>query len=610
MTFDRNSIDKFPAQPGVYVMKGKKEAILYVGKAKNLRQRVRQYFISGGDGREMIPALVSQIETIETIVVLSEKEALLLENTLIKNHQPKYNALLKDDKSYISLMITTKDQWPTIRLVRYKGKPKGNGLYFGPYTSAYSARQTLDLLNKVFPLRQCSDQELIRRTRPCILYDMKRCIAPCVNRCTKEEYDNYVSRAVKFLRGRDQEVIDDLYQEMHRASQELEFERAALILTSIRALERTFEAQHVHKVNGKDTDVFGIYREGHAVMVCQLLYRHGKLVGNNSFIFSDLAQDDEELLSSLMLQHYEAMDNLPHEVLLPIRLADSRAVEEILCGMAGKNVELIVPQRGDKARLIEIAVSNAKANYQREHDAKAVRERMLLEMEEKLRLNRFPRRIECFDNSNIQGAEPVSALVTFTDGERDTKRYRLYKIRSTTTPDDYATMQEVLTRRYKRAKETNDLPDLLIVDGGKGHLNIAMRVLSELDISTVDVIGVAKEEGRHDRGVTQEQIFLPNVKDPILLRPTSPVIFLLQRIRDEAHRSAIQFHRKRRSKGTIKSQLDEIAGIGPAKKKALLKTFGSLKGIRDASEEELKKVTGISKVNVDAIRKALFKSSQ
>lgn len=605
MTFDRTSIDKFPMQPGVYVMKGKRDNVLYVGKAKNLRQRVRQYFVPGRDGREMIPALISQIETIETIVVLSEKEALLLENNLIKSHQPKYNALLKDDKTYISLMITTKDPWPTIRLVRYKGKPKGNGLYFGPYTSAYAARQTLDLLNKVFPLRQCSDQELARRTRPCILYDMKRCIAPCVNRCTKETYNNYVDKAVKFLRGRDEEVIDDLYDEMQRASAALEFERAALILTSIRALERTFEAQHVHKVNGKDADVFGIYREGHNVMVCQLLYRHGKLVGTNSFIFSDLAQDDEEILSSLMLQHYEAMDDVPHEILLPVALSDPLAMEEILQSMAGRNVQLLVPQRGDKARLLEIAAHNAKANYQREHDAKVVRERMLLEMEEKLRLNRFPKRIECFDNSNIQGSDPVSALVAFTDGERDPKRYRLYKIRTTTTPDDYATMQEVLTRRYRKAKETNDLPDLLIVDGGKGHLNIAMRVLSELDISTVDVIGVAKQEGRHDRGVTQEQIFLPNVKDPILLRPTSPVIFLLQRIRDEAHRCAIQFHRKRRTKGTIKSELDEIPGIGPTKRKALLKHFGSVKNIREASEEELKKVPRLSQTNVQAIKKAL-----
>ena len=605
MTFDPASIDKFPVQPGVYVMKNQKGTVLYIGKAKNLRQRVRQYFAPGGDGREMIPALVSQISTIETIVVLSEKEALLLENTLIKNNQPKYNALLKDDKTYISLMITIKDRWPTIRLVRYKGKPKGHGLYFGPYTSAYSARQTLDLVNKVFPLRQCSDQELTRRTRPCILYDMKRCIAPCVNRCTKEEYAHYVDRAVNFLRGRDQEVIEDLYEEMKRASEELEFERAALILTSIRALERTFEAQHVHKVNGKDADVFGIYREGHAVMVCQLLYRHGKLVGSHSFAFSDLAQDDEELLSSLIIQHYEAMDNLPHEILLPVALSDTHAMEEVLRAMAGKNVEIIVPQRGDKARLLEIAVNNAKANYQREHDARVVREHMLLEMEEKLHLNRFPRKIECFDNSNIQGTEPVSALVTFTDGERDTKGYRLYKIRSTTTPDDYATMLEVLTRRYRKAKETNDLPDLLIVDGGKGHLNVALRVLSELDISTVDVIGIAKQEGRHDRGMTQEQIFLPQIKEPILLRPTSPVIFLLQRIRDEAHRCALQFHRKRRSKGALKSELDQISGIGPAKRKALLKHFGSVKNIRQASEEELLKVPGLSKANLAAIRQGL-----
>jgi len=606
MTFDRENLDTFPTQPGVYLMKGKQDEVLYVGKAKNLRQRVRQYFLPRGDGRFIIPYLIAKVEKIDTIVVFSEKEALLLENTLIKQHKPRYNALLKDDKSYIALKINNKHPWPMISLVRYKGTPKPDGLYFGPYTSADSARKTLDLLNRLFPLRQCSDQELARRTRPCILYDMKRCIAPCVNRCTKEEYDHHVERTIKFLRGQDREILKELYEEMHLASENLEYEKAGSYLKTIQYIERTLEGQAVDKPSGVDSDTLAIFREGEEVILTQLLFRGGKLTGSRYYDFGSIAEEDVELIETFLIQHYEKQSELPKEILLPVLPDDADAITDIIS--AGKRrVQLLAPQRGEKRLLVDMAYTNAEATFKKEKDAKTIREKTLLEMQERLHLSRYPRVIECFDNSNIAGTLVVSSLVAFYEGAKDTSRYRKYKIRSISGADDYGALREALERRYRKAKEENNLPDLLVIDGGKGHLNVALKVLQELNIISVDVIGVAKEESRHDKGMTVEQIFLPNLKDPILLKRTSPVLFLLQQIRDEAHRTAITFHRKLRTKKNVSSALDEIRGIGPAKRKTLLNHFGSLKKLLEASEEEIKAVPKISKSNVKAILEFIAK---
>lgn len=608
MPFDIKKLDLFPTAPGVYVMKNSHGAVLYVGKAINLRQRVKQYFSPGGDGRLMVPFLVAKVEEIETLVVTSEKEALLLENTLIKQHRPKYNALLKDDKTYIALKLTTKHPWPRLQLVRYKDKPAPDGVYFGPYTSAHSARQTFDLLSKIFPMRQCTDQEFARRTRPCILYDMKRCIAPCVNRCTKEEYQQLVDRTVKFLRGKDKDVLKELYSELDQAAAQLEFERAGEILKTIRQIENTIEHQNVDRPFGNDIDAIGIFRQGEEVVLCQLFFRDGKLIGSRVNHFANIAQDDEELLESFLLQNYEKQEDLPKEILLPVDLKDTSVIEEILFSQRRRAVRILVPVRGEKRALVEMARVNAETSFKKEKDVQAIREKTLLEMQERFHLQRYPKRIECFDNSNTSGSELVSALIVFTEGQKDTSRYRKFKIRTVEGPDDYGAMQEVLMRRYKRAKEENNLPDLIIVDGGKGHLNIALQVLRELNIITIDVIGLAKEEGRHDRGMTHEQVFLPNIKDPIILRKTSPILFLLQQIRDEAHRFALAFHRQRRTKKTLKSAMDDIPGIGPVKRQRLLKYFGSVKKLREASAEELQKVPGISGANIETII-AYFRTS-
>ncbi|PJD95381.1 MAG: excinuclease ABC subunit C [Parachlamydia sp.] len=602
MPFNPATLTLYPTHPGVYLMKNGQGVVLYVGKAKNLRLRLRQYFAPGGDGREMIPFLVPQIDQIETISVISEKEALILESNLIKTHQPKYNALLKDDKSYVALKINIKHEWPLLSLERYRDKPKGNGLFFGPYAHAGAARKTLDLLHRLFPLRQCSDAEFARRTRPCILYDMKRCIAPCVKKCTPEEYQTQVERTIKFLRGQNKEVLQELYKEMEAYASDLEFEKAALILGTIKQIEKTMEPQYVDSVSGKDADALAIYRQGEEVMLCQLLFREGRLTSSQCFNFTKIAEDDQELLSSFLLQHYRHQDFIPHEILLPIPIEDAKPLMDLLSENRPRKVQIYAPQRGGKNVLVEMAQSNAEASFRKEKDELTLRENTLLAMQERFHLANYPRRIECIDNSHISGAEPVSSVIVFTDGKKDRQSYRKYKIKQAGASDDYGFMHEVLSRRYAKAKSENTLPDLLIVDGGKGHLNIALKVLADLDVISVDVIAVAKEQGRHDKGLTVEQVFLPNLKDPIILKATSPVLFLLQQMRDEAHRVAITFQRQRMHKSTITSSLDQVRGIGPVKRKALLLYFGSVKKIKEASEEDLKKVKGINSKDIEQLR--------
>lgn len=595
---DKLKLDKIPTDPGVYLMKNQEGIILYVGKAKNLRQRVKQYFIPGGDGRPMIPFLMSQVVDIETIILSSEKEALLFESTLIKRHQPKYNALFKDDKSYIAIKVT-KHHWPMLQLVRYKGQPKPDGLYFGPYTSAQNAREMLDVLQRMIPLRECSDQELARRTRPCILYDMKRCVAPCVEKCTKEEYDSLVKQAIQFLRGQNQELINHFYEKMKLASDSLDFERAADILKTIQSIEKTLEQQHVDKPLGIDADALGIFREGEEVWLSQLIYKSGRLIDVHHYSFTNIAETDEELFISFLMQHYDPIHVPPREIIIPINLPEIKSLQELLASTVGYKVEITVPQRGDKKQLIEMAQANASSAFKRGKDQQAIREKALLEMQEKFGLNKYPKRIECVDNSHLSGSELVSAIVSFNEGEKETKNYRTYKMRTASFSDDYAALYEVLTRHLKRSE--SHLPDLLIIDGGRGHLNIAVKVLEELNITTVDLISVAKEEARHDKGLTAERIFLPQVKDPIQLSPNSQILFFIQRIRDEAHRFVIGFQKKRRSKIALKTVLDDIPGIGPIKKKRLLRHFGSLKKIQEATIEEISQVSTFSQKNAEEI---------
>ncbi len=594
MSFDPRSLALYPDQPGVYLMKGEQGQVLYIGKAKNLRARLKQYFADYGDQRNMVPYLTAQVETIETIIALTEKDALILENNLIKLHKPKYNVLLKDDKTFVSLVIT-RHKWPMIRMVRYKGSPKNDGIYFGPYTNALAARQTYDLISKLFPLRQCSDAELACRQRPCLLYDIKRCIAPCVNNCTEEEYGKHVESATRLLKGQDKEVVAELKRLMKAASDTLEFEKANAYLQMIHQIEHVTEVQHVDNPAAKNCDVLGLYREADAVMIALLFFREGKLIGSEHFSFHLIASDDSEIIESFLIQHYKNLPKLPAEIFVPIELAQKLDLEELL------QITIHAPQKGKKKDLVEMAFRNAKALFVREQDARSLKEKMLLDLQETLQLNRFPRRIECFDTSNISGTDPVASLVSFINGEKDKSRTRLFKIKGVERADDYTAMRQVLERHFIKEKEKGDFCDLLIVDGGKGQLNIALEVFQKLGIASIDAIGLTKEDARHDKGLTQEKIYVPHRKDPFLIDPRSPLLFLLQKIRDEAHRQAIEFHRKRRSKRTFSSELDDIPGIGPIKKKKLLQHFGSVKALKAAKEEKIRTVPGIHKQDLETL---------
>ena len=602
MSFDNKSLDLLTIEPGVYLMKDRSGKILYIGKAKNIKKRVKQYFVPGRDGRLMIPYLTSQIAKIDTIVTFSEKEALLLENTLIKQHQPKYNILLKDDKTFISLTLNHRHTWPMIKLIRYKGKPKGDGLHFGPFTSSFAAKQTLELMNHVFPLRQCSDRELQSRSRPCLLYSIKRCLAPCVNKCTKEEYDVEVDHVIEFLKGQNNKIVEDLEKEMHEASERLEFEKAGALLQRIHQIKHVTQntVSLVHS-KGKDCDVFSLYQEGKYHLIVQLVFREGKLIGADHYPFQELVSNEEEIWESFIIQHYSQASKIPPEILLPIELKNKKTIEEILFEKTKTKVKLLAPKMGEKYKLLELAKKNAKSVFHQEQEELFKREEMLLDLQDLCELTRCPVRIECFDTSNISGTDLVACMVSFVDGMPDKKRTRLFKIRNVTKSDDYGALREVLMRHYTKSKANDDLPDLALIDGGKGQLNVALDVFRELEIASVDIISLAKEESRHDKGLTKEKIFIPHKKDPILLPPRSSSLFILQRIRDEAHRVAITFHKKRREKRIIQSSLDQIPGIGPKKRTLLLKCFGSIKKIKEATKEELEAIKGLTKKDIESL---------
>ena len=594
----------FPQEPGVYIMRSESKKVLYIGKAKNLRSRIRQYFQEGGDGREMIPHLIAQVVDIDTIVALSEKEALLLENSLIKQHKPKYNVALKDDKTYLSLMINPHEEWPTLRMVRFKGKPQEKGEYFGPYTSGFAARQAHETLLRAFPLRQCSDHELKSRKRPCLLYGMKRCIAPCTNECTREEYDILVNNVISFLKGKDTTLLHELEEKRAKLSEALEFEQAAHIHEQVKSLRRMSDNRRYHqRYNIPDTDVLSIARlpTGEAA-VTKMMIRGCHFKESLNFYISQTLQADDDVLTSFILQHY-AKTASPAQFFTPYDLHPS--LPEILEEMGHLNLKIITPQKGEKKKLIEMATKNAHA-YLTSHAAEEQEmEEFLLKLQEACQLTQFPSRIECFDTSHMSLENPVASMAVFIDGKKSPQESRRYKIKHAELSEDYNSMKEALTRRFTRGKKEFNLPNLLILDGGKGQLNLAVKILADLDITGIDIIGFAKEDARHDKGLSQERVFTTTQAEPILLPPKSPLHFFLQKVRDESHKMAIEYHRKRKSKALIKSALDSVEGIGPKKKKALLKHFGSVKRIKEATIEELQEVSGISQKDATNLHNSL-----
>ena len=586
-----------PAKPGVYLFKDTTDAVVYVGKAQNLKSRVKQY-LRGGDGRLQVPFLVDNVADVEVVVTRNEKEALLLEITLIQKHKPKYNIRLKDDKSYWHLKVTTNtEEWPRLLLTR-QVKKDGNK-YLGPFHSSISIRQTLDTSRTVFPVRTCSNSVFNNRTRPCLEYQIKRCLGPCTESVDPAEYRRHIDNAVLLLQGKNTSLVKTLNERMSDASDEMRYEEAARYRDQIRAIERTGLSQHVSTPHGNDQDIFGIYREGGVIEGQILFIRAGKLQGNQGYSFDDNEVPDDQTISELLTQFYYGTRFIPDEIILPVSIEDLEVRAEILSERKGRRVSIVHPQRGNKVRLIEMAVENARQSFVEKRQTNEQREKTTESLRRALRLRNSPKRIECFDISNIQGTGVVASMVVFDECEPAKDSYRRYRIKTVEGQDDFASMYEVITRRYQRALAENTLPDLLMVDGGKGQLNVAVAVLQELKIDTVDIISLAKmrtKRAAFDETIEQseERVFLPNRKDPIVLRRNSTALFLLQRLRDEAHRFAITFHRSVRSKERLRSNLDAIPGVGPAKRRSLLRHFGSLTGVRAADLSEIIAAPGIS----------------
>jgi excinuclease ABC subunit C len=595
-------------------MRDERGKVIYVGKAKDLRGRVRAYFHSP-DGRCQVEFLVRRVADIETLVTSSDKEALILENNLIKQYKPRYNIRLKDDKSYLSIKVTTQHAWPRIFTTR-KIVKDGNR-YFGPFSSAVAARETLDIIEKHFLLRNCTEHNFKNRSRPCLQYQIKRCLAPCVLPVSQEEYRERVRQAILFIEGKQSELLAELKHRMAAKSEALEFEAAAKIRDQIQAVEKTLEKQRMVAHWGSDQDVFGLYREGGFIEVQVLFVRQGKLTGSQSYSLEDLEFPDGEVMGALLTQFYQGHRFIPDEILLPVELEDSEVREEYLRENKGKRVSIFSPQRGDKRELVDMARENARQSFSERHDQEKARERMLQELQLKLRLKNYPQRIECFDISMLHGAHAVGSMVTFVNGEPDKARYRHYRIRSidaSSGGDDFGMMLEVLKRRFTRGKSEEDLPDLVVVDGGKGQLAMALAAMAEVGVKGVEAVGLAKMRVQSaprsaDIERSEERVFLPGQSNPVILKRNSNALFLLQRVRDEAHRFAITHHKKLRTRQTLFSALDGIPGIGGARKRALLRAFGSIKRIEAATLEELLKVPSMNEKTAREILQSLRTSS-
>jgi excinuclease ABC subunit C len=676
-------LEGLPTAPGVYIMKDHRGKPVYIGKAAVLRNRVRQYFQPAtGDSRDFVPLLEGIITDIETVITSNEKEALLLENTLIKKHQPRFNVNLKDDKNYLVLRLDPAAEWPRLEVVRKLGED--GAFYFGPYHSATSCREALRVVNRHFQLRTCTDHVLHNRRRPCLQYQIKRCPAPCVLPVAPEAYADQVRDVGLFLDGKSDELMDRLRGRMKEAAARTDFEVAADVRDQVRALEVTLEEQRVVSADFCDQDVIGFHREGIALEIVVMSIRGGKLGGNRAFSFTGQEFPDAELLSSFIGLYYDLGAPPPDEVLLPVEIEDAALKAEWLgerraasvIGARHRKVEVLVPQRGDRRRLVELALKNAASSFSSRRNARADTELALGKLQKRLKLPKLPRVIECYDVSHIQGFATVASMVVFVDGKPEKSRYRTYKVRAPGRAggeprnDDFASMYEVLSRRFRRAREESTqgqsdgasergwaLPDLIVIDGGKGQLGMALAAARDVGIDVrpgvgLSIVGLAKERDSLEGGGIEpdavvevapeapveaapaeappveapveeiepkggrkgkskaskaetvkmpDRVFLAHAKDALLIRPNSAEMFILQHLRDEAHRFAVTFHRSQRRRLTLRSALAEIPGIGEARQRLLLRHFGSVKKIREASLEDLAGVPGMTRGSAVAV---------
>jgi excinuclease ABC subunit C len=662
-------LNSLPHRPGIYLMKDAEGTILYVGKAISLYNRVRSYFQESTDLSPKNRSMVAKIDDIEFLVVKNEVEALVLESNYIKQYRPKYNVLMRDDKNYPYIKVALTEDFP--RIYRVRSFQRDGNRYFGPYTNSGAVDATLDLLNKLFAYRTCRydasnwappgngeppeswKQKLL--TRPCTQYYIHRCIAPCVAYCTREEYDAIIKQVILFLEGKHDEVLEDLQGRMERAAENLQFEEAARIRDRIKAVERVLEKQRIINTEGQDDqDVIGFASGDDETCALVFFFRSGKLVGREYFILQGTRDSSPgEIMTSFLQQFYESSPHVPTEIIAEAEPDDRIVVQNWLkekrkgTADGASSVTISVPKRGDKVRLIEMVKQNAQEILEQQRikwlsDSQKT-QLALEELQEALNLATPPQRIECYDISNTQGTNSVGAMVVFEGGRPKNSEYRRFKIKSVEGANDYASHQEVLRRRFRKAagavvqasvlsedglavlddgavgadfsddtdgaqgKERNQfehewvMPDLVVIDGGKGQLNAALEVMQELKLD-IPTIGLAKEEGSHTRLDTAEAIFTPGASEPIMLPRNSQALYLLQRARDEAHRFGITYHRKLRSEHTFKSVLDEIPGIGPKRKQALMKHFGSVRAIGAASVEDLAALDGMTRDAAEKVK--------
>ncbi|MEZ4227734.1 MAG: excinuclease ABC subunit UvrC [Polyangiaceae bacterium] len=636
----QEKLDALPARPGCYVFRDRKGKNLYVGKAKSLRSRVRSYFQQGSsDVRAFIPLLLKTVADLETFVTSTEKEAAILENSLIKERQPRFNVKLRDDKEYLTLRLDLRGEsqggqrWPRLELVR---RPNDDGArYFGPFHSATAARRTLHLVEKHFQLRTCSDSELASRKRPCLQYQIKRCPAPCVYPIDEDHYAQQVRSVALFLEDRHDELSQELEARMYDASEAMQFELAATYRDQLRAVSVVRQQQRVVLVTDRDQDVMGLYREGDLVELAVLYVRKGRVVEAATFSYPRVELPDDELVAAFLRDHYAeegpASAWIPDEVLVPELPEGAEGVAEWLSerraavleaqGQRARRCQVLAPARGPRRHLLELAMDNARHAFSEKKRAGEDMEERLARIQQRLRLPALPRRIECCDISHLGGRDTVGSIVALKDGKPDKARYRSFQVRLASEGDDYGAMYEVLSRRFLRGKKAAeqaplearvsrsevewDLPDLFVVDGGRGQLGVALTAARDLGLFDLPIVGLAKERERPGEEKVVDRVYLPGQKNPVALKQNSPELYMLAHARDEAHRFANRGRKQLGKRRRLGSQLDEVPGVGPVLRKALLGAFGSVARIRRASDAQLLAVRGVGKKQVAALREVL-----
>ncbi len=651
-----DKVKKLPHSSGVYLFKDGVGKVIYVGKAKDLRNRVQNYFREGGDSRFHVQFLLKRVAELDYMVTETEQEALILENNLIKKHRPRYNIFLKDDKTYVNLRMNINHPFPRLTVIR---NPRSDGaLYFGPFASAGAVRATLRTIGRIFPLRTCTDTELKIRKRACLYYFIKRCPGPCVDLIDPQDYKETVNKVIMFLKGKGNELVKSLKKKMELLSAERRYEEAARTRDQIWSIQRTLEKQRITSPQKAERDVFGVYRKNELLVIHSLYVRDGKLSGGDAFAFSNASLSTEEHLSSFLSQYYQRGAVIPAEVVVSFDVPEKAALEAFLSSRKKEKVKILFPKRGERRQMLQLAQKNAEVASKEKLPSSRNRE-LLEDLQELLNLKKFPRRIECFDVSNIHGRDAVASCVAFIEGDPAKSLYRRYRIRMVEGADDYRMMEETLERRIARGMKEGDLPDLLVLDGGRGQLNVALGVLDRLGVAGMDAVGIAKVRegaggeradsgwagnGQAENGETgtvreraakkqtgfsqekeehkkprdagrpgvprrrirgKERIYIPDLPDPLLLEGNSTALFLLQRIRDEAHRFAISYHKKLRTRKMGVSAIDDVRGVGPVLKTRLLTEFGSVAKLRKASIDQIASIQGISKALAREIKEFL-----